>query len=61
MEAQIDPAPRVVQLPHGWIAYLDDRQLASFATTRDAAAEHVVSSAKILDALIARAKASARG
>jgi len=53
--------PRIVELPHGWIAYLDDRKLASFATRRETAIEHVLFSAQALDTLIAKAeKAKAR-
>jgi len=62
MSTPIDPVkPRIVQLPHGWIAYLDDVKLASFSVSRDEAAEHVLASARILDSLIAQAKEPERG
>ena len=51
-------APRVVELPYGWIAYLDGRKLASFAQSRNSAVVHVLASAEILDSLIARAYAA---
>jgi hypothetical protein len=49
------PELRLVELDHGWIAYLDDQRLASFDRSRETAQEHVMKSAQILDSVIVEA------